>query len=373
MRTISRGLHTSVAAPLLGLALAGPIAAQRTPSGEGASAARDLIPLVTPGASSPTALLVDPIGYRVVASLPTGPDARDVALSPDGRFAYVTSFGWEPGPTAEGAAPGGPNGGTGAPSRQRGVTVIDLEARSVHAVFQPRDYRQLGAAAVGEGGDRLWVTSEAENGVVELDARTGEVRMLWLTGGRGAADIAVTDDGRRVFTANAGSDDVSVIDRLTVLSRRVPTGRRPSGLALAPAGNELWVVNSGDHTISVLGDFNDPKELRRFPSGGEGPVRIAFHADRREAWISHRGSRTVTVAAMESGEPLGEIPLPAEPREILFSRDGTRAYILSPGDRRVFTVAVASRRLVSSSAPATTGGPSARPDGASRVRGSGGA
>lgn len=353
MWTTSKLLRAPLTVFVLAPVLAAPVSAQPSRAPEGATAETQLIPLLTAGVATPMALLVDPLGHGVVASLPTGPDARGVALSPDGRFAYVTSYAWEPAPQASRNTGSAVEGGVGVPLLRRGVTVIDLEARRVHAVFQPRHYRQLGAVAVGEGGDRLWVTTETENGVAEVDARTGEVLMLWRTGGRGATDIAVSPDGRRVFTANSESDDVAVIDRLTVLSKRIPTGRRPGGVAVTPAGNEAWVANSGEHTISVLGNFEQPRELRRFPSGGEEPVRIAFHRARREAWISHRASRTVTVAAMASGERLAEIPLPGEPQEILFSRDGGRAYILSPKEQRVYTIAVAARRLLSSSGPAS--------------------
>ena len=353
MCTTSKLLRAPLTVLILVPVLAATVSAQPPPDPESAAAETQLIPLLTADVATPRALLVDPLDHRVLASVPTGPDARDVALSPDGRFAYITSYAWEPAPRASGNTASSDRG-AGAPLMRRGVTVIDLEARRLHAVFQPRDYRQLGAVAVGESGDRLWMTTETENGVAEIDARTGQVLMLWRTGGRGATDIAVSRDGRRVFTANSESDDVAVIDRLTVLSKRVPTGRRPGGVAVTPAGNEVWVANSGEHTISVLGDFEQPRELRRFPSGGEEPVRIAFHGVRREAWISHRASRTVTVAAITSGERIAEIPLPGEPQEILFSRDGARAYVLSPKDQRVYTIAVAARRLLSSSGPATT-------------------
>ena len=355
--TTSKLLRTPLAVLVLVPCLAAPISAQPTLAPEAATAETQLIPLLTAGDATPRASLVDPLGDRVVASLPTGPDARGVALSPDGRFAYVTSYAWEPAPRASGDTGSAVDGGAGPPLLRRGVTVIDLEARRVHAVFQPRDYRQLGAVTVGQSGDRLWMTTETENGVAEVDARSGEVLMLWKTGGRGATDIAVSPNGRRVFTANAESDDVAVIDRLTVFSKRVPTGRRPAGVAVTPAGNEAWVANSGEHTISVLGGFDEPRELRRFPSGGEEPVRIAFHGVRREAWISHRASRTITVAAMASGERLAEIPLPGEPQEILFSSDGARAYVLSPKDQRVYTIEVAARRLLGSSGPAATATP----------------
>ena len=356
MWTTSRLLRACLAVFVLGPVLAASVAAQPTRPPEDTAAETQLIPLLNSSASTPRALLVDPLGHGVVASLPTGPDARGVAVGPDGRFAYVTSYAWEPAPQASGTVGSAVDRGTDAPLPRRGVTVIDLEARRVHAVFQPRDYRQLGAVAVGASGDRLWVTTETENGVAEVDARTGEVLMLWRTGGQGASDIAVSRDGRRVFTANSESNDVAVIDRLTVLSKRVPTGWRPGGVAVTPSGNEAWVANSGDHTISVLGNFEEPRELRRFPSGGEEPVRIAFHRARREAWISHRASRTVTVTAMSSGERIADIPVPGEPQEILFSSDGARAYVMSPKDQRVYTIEVGAHRLLSSSGPDDTPG-----------------
>ncbi|WP_419162227.1 hypothetical protein [Candidatus Palauibacter sp.] len=336
MRTISKLVLAASATQGLALALCVDLAAQRISADGGGPPASRLIALLVSGGSPPEALLVDAVRNRVVAILPTGPDARDVALSPDGRFAYVTSYGWEPG-TEDRAG--------NTPLRRRGVTVIDLEERQVHAVFQPADYRQLGAIAVGEGGDRLWVTSEAENGVVELDAHTGEVRMLWKTGGSDPADIAVSDDGDHVFTANAGSDDVMVIDRVTVISTRVPAGRRPAGVAVAPGGR-LWVANSGENTISVIGNFRSPREMIRFPSGGIEPVSIAFHPDRSEAWVSHRTSRTIAVLGLTSGRRIAGITLPGEPGDITFSDDGARAYVSSPANGEVYTIDVELRRFV---------------------------
>lgn len=320
------------------------LAAQQAPAHRPAGMAPGAGSLVVLSTVSSEALLVDPIANRVLARLPTGPEPGDFALSADGRFAYVTSFGWEPLPRDRAAAAPAQEG-TGTPPAQRGVTVIDLHERRIHSIFQPGDYRQLGAVAAGEHGRLLWVSTEAENGVVELDASTGEVRMLWRTGGRGAADIAVSDDENLIFTANAETGNVTVIDRMTIVSSRVATGSRPGGLAVAPTGRELWVVNSGDNTISVVGDFRRPRELRRFPSGGLEPVGIVFHETRREAWIAHRESRTIAVLAMATGEMVAEIVLPGEPLDIVFSPDETRAYVSTPTGRSLFTIDVASRRV----------------------------
>ena len=354
------------------------LAAQQDPLPRSETTAPGPASLVVLSSTSDEALLVDPAGGRLLARLPTGPDPRHFALSADGRFAYVTSYAWEPAPGDPATRVPSADTGQGTPAHRRGVTVIDLHARRIHSVFQPGDYRQLGAAASGEGGQLLWVASEAENGVAELDAHTGEVRMLWKTGGKGAADIAVSDDESRIFTANAGTGDVTVINRMTVVSSRIATGSRPSGLALAPSGNELWVVNSGENTISVVAGFRSPREVRKLPSGGLEPVRIVFHGTRREAWVAHRGSRTIAVLAMASGERVAEIVLPDEPRDIIFSDDGTRAYVPSPAAGQVYTIDVASRRLedahaVDSADGAAYQGPSDSAKAKLRLRGSGGA
>lgn len=285
--------------------------------------------LVVLSGTGAEAVLIDPIHNRVLARFPTGPDPQGVALSPDGRFAYVTSYGWDP-----------------AGASSAGVTVLDLERRQVHAVYQPGDYRNLGGISVGEGGERLWMTSEAEGGVVELDAHTGEVKMLWKTGSPISDDVTVSPDGRRVYVSNTESNEITIIDRITVVPSRIATGQGPTGLALTPDGRDLWVANGGDNTISLIKGRRRPKEVDRFPSGGLEPVRVSFHEGRNEAWVSNRGSRTVTILDATSHEVLGEIALQGEPRSVTFSNDGHHAYVSSPLSHQVFVIDVAARGMI---------------------------
>ena len=72
---------------------------------------------------------------------------------------------------------------------------------------------------------------------------------------------ALSPDGGTLFVANAGSDDVSVIDLAAGRVRALlPAGRNPRGLALspdgapggAPAGGRLFVDNVLDGTLSVF-------------------------------------------------------------------------------------------------------------------------
>lgn len=306
--------------------------------------------LVVLNGTSSEVLLLDPASNRILARFPTGPDPREVALSPDGRFAYVTSYAWEPdarpvpASMSVGAPDGEANAAALASAGSRGVTVLDLARRRVHAVFRPGTYRGLGGIAVGADGKRLWMTSEAEEGVVELDALTGEVKMLWKTGSSGATSVAVSRNGRRVYVSNRHGDQITVIDRVTVVASGIATGRGPTGLALTPDGSELWVLNSGDGTVSVI-NTRRQREVARFPSGGREPAHVSFHPTRGEAWVAHGASRTVTVIERASGAVLARIEVPGEPRSVTFSSDGRRAWVSSPDGQRVFSVDVRTYRL----------------------------
>jgi len=303
--------------------------------------------LVVVSGGADEALLIDPFTRRLLGRFPTGPDPREVALSPDGRFAYVTSFGWTP---PDGAAPGTQDSDEEPPpmaaSGARAVTVLDLAQRRVHAVFQPRDYRNLEAIRVADDGQRLWMTAD-DGGIVELDAHTGEVKMLWQSGGANPGTLTVTRDSRRIWVASTGSDLVTMIDRVTVVPSHVETGRRPEGLALSPNESEVWVANSGDHTISVI-NARRLKEEARFSSGGVGPTRLRFNPAGNEVWVSHRGTQEVTVLDVASGAVIARIPIEGEPRSLVFSDDGRRVLVSVPARHLVYMLDVEAREVIGS-------------------------
>ncbi len=311
--------------------------------------------------------LVDPATQRVVARFPTGPDPREVALSPDGRFAYITSYGFTGEPPSVQRAPGDvrdpedpEEGGEaarygasvrlgasaeGAPGRGdppvhtggAAVTVLDLVARRVHAAFHPGPYRNLHGIIVGSDGRRLWMTAEADSGIVELDAHTGALLMLWKTGGAKSHTLTLSADNRRIYVANAGSDAITVIDRVTVVEQRIPAGRNPEGLVLSRTGRELWVANRGDHTISII-DTRRLREIARFPSGGREPVRLQFNPVQTEMWVANRASRSLTVLDVSSAAVLATIQLDEEPRSLAFSADGAKLFVSTPRSGAVVVI-----------------------------------
>ena len=89
--------------------------------------------------------------------------------------------------------------------------------------------------------------------------------------------VVASPDGRRVYTANYGSDNVTVIDTTAkpnpVALYNVAVGDGPYQLALSPDGGLLYASNQGD-SLSILdtGTFQDRKDILVPFQGDEPPA-----------------------------------------------------------------------------------------------------
>ena len=88
--------------------------------------------------------------------------------------------------------------------------------------------------------------------------------------------VTISADGRRAYTANVGSNDVSVIDIAgrTVIAT-IPVGRRPYAVALS--GGRGFVTNQYANTLSVI----DTGTLKVVKTLAVGTIRRAMQRTRR--------------------------------------------------------------------------------------------
>jgi YVTN family beta-propeller protein len=103
--------------------------------------------------------------------------------------------------------------------------------------------------------------------------------------GVGRAPVAsVTLDGK-TYVANFASDNVAIIqsDRIT---KFLPTGKRPSDLAIDPASKRIFVANQTDKTISIIA--NDAVALTT--SIGEEPRTLWFQDNRLFVGLETKGT-----------------------------------------------------------------------------------
>jgi YVTN family beta-propeller protein len=123
--------------------------------------------------------------------------------------------------------------------------------------------------------------------------------------------IVVAPDGRRAYVTNGGSNSVSVIDTaLRQVVKTIPVGTQPVGLAVTPDGHALYVANAISHDLSriaLTGPFAD-SVVDTFPVGGSAPTQsIAFSPNGHELLVGGGCSNCVTKFNYASDASVGTI------------------------------------------------------------------
>src|SRR5947199_240574 len=219
---------------------------------------------VSPSAGAPTAYVVnlaDGVSVietgtnTVVTTVTAGTGPQAVAITPDGRFAYVvnltsndvsvinTATNTVAATVAVGFGPFGvaitPNGAFayvtafGARCANGGVWVISTATNAVVATV-PLVGCSTGVAITPDGAF-AYVANNSSNTVSVIETATKTV-VATLDVGAGPLGIAVTPDGAFVYVTNSNSDSVSVIDtalRTVVATVPVEAGAGPRGIAIA--------------------------------------------------------------------------------------------------------------------------------------------
>jgi YVTN family beta-propeller protein len=281
--------------------------------------------------------LVDAASGKVLVKLPTGQGPHEVAISPDGRTAYIPDYG------AFAVYPPGDQTHTRLGTT---ITVIDLAKRAVKMKFDVGTHVGPHDVLVSRDGKYLWVTTETPMALMELDAATGKLLNLWPTKQDRVHMVVPAPDEKKFYLTNTVSGSVSVLERSSGAVKVIPTGPGTEGIAISPDGREVWVASRQDNKLEVISTAND-ELVATFASGGRGPVRVAFTPDGAQVWVTNSVSDTASVFDARSRAPLGMLALGKNPSCIVFSPDGRRAYITSQDANLVNVVDVQARKVLS--------------------------
>lgn len=281
--------------------------------------------------------LVDAATGQVLAKLPTGQGPHEVAISPDGRTAYIPDYG------AFAVYPPGDQTHTRLGNT---ITVIDLAKRAVKTTFDVGTHAGPHCVLVSRDGKYLWVTTETPMALMELDAATGKLLHLWPTKQDRVHMVVASPDERKFYLTNTASGSVSVLERSSGAVKVIPTGPGTEGIAISPDGREVWVASRQDHQVEVISTARDER-VATFASGGRGPVRVAFTPDGAQVWVTNAVSHTATIFDARSRTLLGTLAIGENPSGMVFSPDGRRVYITSQNANLVNVVDVQARKVLS--------------------------
>lgn len=286
-----------------------------------------------------TATLLDVATRRVVATLPTGNGAHEVAVSHDGRWAVVSNYGVR-----------------GAPGNS--LTVIDVPAAVVTRTIDLGEFRRPHGSAFLPGDSLFVVTSEIAKAIVIVDFKQGTVVGSIPTNHPASHMLAITADARRIYTSNVADGTVSELDvpgRKFI--REFNVAPAVEGITVAPGGEQVWVGSNQAKTVTIL----DPRagNAAGTLSGFGMPYRLAVTPDSRTVVITDPPNAVVRIVDRATRQDKATVKIPADgvqataefpgspsPEGVVLSRDGRTAFVALQGTSRVAMIDIASATIV---------------------------
>jgi YVTN family beta-propeller protein len=265
-------------------------------------------------------VIVDVASGKVVGRVPTGEGPHEVAVSPDGKTAFVGNYGTGPAP-----------GST--------MSVIDLAARKE---LKRVDLKPLARPhGIFFADSKVYFTAEANRLIARYDPTSNQVDWLFGTGQAATHMVWASPDAGKIFTANIGSDSITIIERGTNPgawnATVVPVGKGPEGFDVSADGRELWTAHSRDGGVSII-DLAAKKVTQTFDIGTKRSNRLKLTPDGRTALVSDLDAGELIVIDAASRQVTKRMPLGEMPEGIVIDPSGARAFVAVNGDDHVAVV-----------------------------------
>src|SRR6185295_9946708 len=135
--------------------------------------------------------IVDPRAGRVVGRVPSGEGPHEITVSDDGKLAFVANYGARsPGST---------------------ISVIDVATQKEWRRVDLGPLRRPHGITFAES--KVYFTAEFNKVIGRYDPAANQVDWLLGTGQSGTHMILLNKDASQIFTANMGSDSITVFER----------------------------------------------------------------------------------------------------------------------------------------------------------------
>jgi YVTN family beta-propeller protein len=189
----------------------------------------DTGPQTSPASPSGVSVIDAGTGAVVATVKLGGGGPRQIAFSPDGKTAYITT--------------------------SQDLWVLDVSKRSI--VAKIGGLQQPEGVAVSPDGDIVYVTDAGDGMVSAIDAATNRVTRMIAVGDL-PWQVAFSPSGRAAYVADTDSNAVSVIDVAAGKVRdTISVAGDPDTLALTANGRYLWVGENSAGALTVISTATD--------------------------------------------------------------------------------------------------------------------
>ena len=269
-------------------------------------------PALLVGEKSGAALsIIDPATLEVVARVPANENPHEVAT--DGKHAFVSN------------------------SRLNRMTIIDLQTQKQ---VEGLDLDPLGPIHSIEMADgKLFIGHEATRVISRYDPVAGKIEQVLGTGIPGMHMIRPTEDAEKIFATSMSAGLAAIIARgesgweITT----IPTGPRAEGLDISPDGQELWVNNVNEKTISII-DVAQKQEIEKIQLPTAFSNRLKFTLDGRYVFVAELRDSWFLVLDAKTRKEVKRIEVGGGTEGILMAPDGKKVFVAVSRANKVVVV-----------------------------------
>lgn len=242
----------------------------------------------------------------------------DVAVSSDGRFAYVSGITESVlyivdvatmTKVASIAVGAGPNGIEVSPDDSKvyvavagGVAVVDTTTRKVERTIVLSDLPY--DIALSPDGNVLYASIWFTGTVERYDLTTSTSTKVTVPGNPGL--VAISPDGTRLFVTHENNNQLTRVDTATMTATSINVGNKPRGIDMSPDGRNVFFVDQTSKTLSIV----DTTTLsRRTIAVGDGAYDVTLDATGARAYVNNYWENSVSVIDVAASRVLGTLSL----------------------------------------------------------------
>jgi len=259
-----------------------------------------------------TALIVDPDARKEIAKISVGVNGHEVAVSPDGKFAYVPIYG---------------NSGVGKPGTDGStIDVVDIANRKLAYTIDLGKPLRPHDPAFGPDGN-LYVSAELSQSIDMIDPKTRKIIAEIPTGQDESHMFIIRPgpDNPTVYTANVHAGTVSVLD---IPSRKlvttIPVSKIVQRISIEPDGLYVFTHDQESPRIVVI----DPLSNAISQSIPMPETVYASEATPDNHWLICAGMKGhIFVVDLHTRKLAKTFDAPATLGKVLIRPDGGVAYI----------------------------------------------
>lgn len=220
-------------------------------------------------------------------------------------------------------------------------SVLSIDRATGQIVGTFKTGAQPRALALGRDRRLLWAANSGDGSVSALDTRQGNIEStVGIAFGAGTCDLVFADDGRWLAAANRALGSIALIATGGSTMIEVEVGTEPVRLAAAPRLRRVYTANAGSDSVSVV-DVNSRRVVATVSTESQ-PSALDVDGNEEELFVGHATSPNLLVFDAETLAPLGSLFIGADVTDVLADRRRGRVYVARA---RPPEIVVVDRRL----------------------------